>query len=565
VTLLEPVALAALLVGPVIYLIHWLRSSRRKMRVPALFLWADLPRASTGRSRRRWPPLSLLLILQLLIAALVAVALARPATPTDPPRHLALILDASASMQATDVAPTRFDVARIRALDRLATLRQTDLVSLIRAGRNASLLANGSPEAARVALGAMQPGTGTGAIREALALASTQVARTPERRGAIVLVTDAAFPAPDPIGVLAAPVEVVPVGGGGENQAITSLQVRMDSTARGQTAFVEIANQADHVVRVPTRLTADGAPLDERQVDVAARSRTRLSIPLPVDVRHISMRLLGRDALALDDMLETTAPGGPPRDVVLLGRGSEGLRRALESIPFLRVRNTTPGGADQPRADLTVLEGTLPAQLPAGPLLLVDPPANSARLLGVGLGSGARVQQAHPLLQGLDLVALQNETPSVGGVPGWATVVLGTLKGPLIMEGRLEGHPTLALTFSPYVSGLEKSLAFPLLISNATAFLLTQSESTARLAPVEPFDTAESDITPRQLPTFAAASATQAGSASAASSTSGGSSASSALSTSAASGVGLLEVWPWLVASALVLLGAEWLVFARRG
>src|SRR5207237_891253 len=84
----------------------------------AIFLWADLPYASTGRSRRRRPPLTLLLLLQLLVAALAAVALARPATPTDPPRHLALILDASASMQATDVAPSRFEAARTRALER---------------------------------------------------------------------------------------------------------------------------------------------------------------------------------------------------------------------------------------------------------------------------------------------------------------------------------------------------------------------------------------------------------------------------------------------------------------
>jgi len=125
-------------------------------------------------------------------------------------------------------------------------------------------------------------------------------------------------------------------------------------------------------------------------------------------------------------------------------------------------------------ADLTVLAGTLPARLPAGPLLLVDPPSSSGRLLGVGLGSGAHVQELHPLLQGLDLTALQSETPSISGVPGWAHVVLGTLEGPLIMEGRLDGQPVVALTFDPSLSGLEKSLAFPLLISNATSFLLSQ-------------------------------------------------------------------------------------------
>ena len=53
----------------------------------------------------------------------------------------------------------------------------------------------------------------------------------------------------------------------------------------------------------------------------------------------------------------------------------------------------------------------------------------------------------------------------------YAQFQCGTLQGPLIMEGRLEGHPTVALTFDPSISGIEKSLAFPLLISIWSAVL----------------------------------------------------------------------------------------------
>jgi hypothetical protein len=213
------------------------------------------------------------------------------------------------------------------------------------------------------------------------------------------------------------------------------------------------------------------------------------------------------------------------------------LRRAVESVPSLHIRT-----ADATRpADLSVLAGVLPGQLPPGPLLLVDPPATSARLLGVGLGSGDRVHPSHPLLQGLDLVALQAQTPSISGVPGWAHVVLGTQQGPLLMEGRLEGHAVVSMTFDPTVSGLEKSLAFPLLVSNATAFLLSESEL-SRPATVEPFDPAESDIKPHGIPTFQTAATIEPG-----------------------ASAPLTQAWPWLAAAALGLLGLEWLVFARRG
>ena len=215
----------------------------------------------------------------------------------------------------------------------------------------------------RSAIAAAQPGRTAPAIREALALASSQLGQTADRRGQIVLLTDAAWPAPESVGPRAGPVDVVAVGGGSENQSVASLVVRMDPTGRGQTAFVEIANSAEHAVRVPMRLSADGAPLDERQVDVAARARARLTLPLPVDAHRVGVRLLGHDALQLDDVLETTAPGGPPRDVDLLGRFSDGMRRAIESIPSLHVRAADSGVPP----DLTVLVGVLPPRLPAGP------------------------------------------------------------------------------------------------------------------------------------------------------------------------------------------------------
>jgi hypothetical protein len=108
------------------------------------------------------------------------------------------------------------------------------------------------------------------------------------------------------------------------------------------------------------------------------------------------------------------------------------------------------------------------------------------------------------------------------------------------MEGRLEGQPVVALTFDPSLSGLEKSLAFPLLISNATSFLLNQPTA-ASAAIAEPFDPAKSDIAPRPTPSFPSPSPT------------------------AWTTAGIGERWQWLLIGALAVLGLEWLVFARRG
>jgi hypothetical protein len=86
---------------------------------------------------------------------------------------------------------------------------------------------------------------------------------------------------------------------------------------------------------------------------------------------------------------------------------------------------------------------------------------------------------------------------------------------------------------------MDKSLSFPLLISDASAYLLSQ---TAASSQAEPFDAAESDIRPRPLPSLGDVGTSLA----------------------AASRVPI-DRWPWLVAAVIMLLGTEWLVFARRG
>src|SRR3712207_4233575 len=99
-----------------------MRHSRsRPLPVTTLRFWAEATRHRRQRLALRRPPRSLLLFLQLLCAALIALALIRPALPlpglpgSTPPRQLIVVLDASAAMRATDVAPSRFEVARQRA------------------------------------------------------------------------------------------------------------------------------------------------------------------------------------------------------------------------------------------------------------------------------------------------------------------------------------------------------------------------------------------------------------------------------------------------------------------
>src|SRR5215210_9332092 len=130
--------MAALIAIPVIILFHMRHTTPTRRPVPTLRFWeAANPRPADARRLRR-PPLSLPLLLQIAAAALLAVALARPATAGQlaalapglhaEPRHLILLLDGPTLMNARPGATSlsRWEAARFEALHRLAPLREGD-------------------------------------------------------------------------------------------------------------------------------------------------------------------------------------------------------------------------------------------------------------------------------------------------------------------------------------------------------------------------------------------------------------------------------------------------------
>src|SRR5438552_6115013 len=82
---------------------------------------------------------SLLLLLQLLLVAILALLAARPflERPAGLAGDVVLVLDTSASMAATDISPNRLEAAKTAALDALRDLPTGGKVSVITADRSA--------------------------------------------------------------------------------------------------------------------------------------------------------------------------------------------------------------------------------------------------------------------------------------------------------------------------------------------------------------------------------------------------------------------------------------------
>src|SRR6187549_3133882 len=205
-----PLALLGLLFIPAVIAMYLLKLRRDEAVVPSTLLWralvADVEANAPWQKLRR----SLLLLLQLLLVAILAILAARPFVerPAGLAGDLVLVVDTSASMQATDVTPTRLDAAKAAAVDALKDLPAGGKVSVIAAGRTAKVIANGTADLGRVrqSIAGIEGTSDVGDLGDALRLASALAARSGDAE--ILVATDAALATPVEGTTLEAPVRV---------------------------------------------------------------------------------------------------------------------------------------------------------------------------------------------------------------------------------------------------------------------------------------------------------------------------------------------------------------------
>lgn len=467
----NPRALWWLAVALVILLLYILRTQRRRVPVGSVRLWRGLGEELEARRKWRPPRWSWLLALQLAFVAAAALALAGPMLLRPPGgQHLVLVLDASASMGATDVPPSRFAEAQRLAAERLAALTPSDRVTVIRAGAQPRSLAWAEPpEAGRAALAAAGPGDAPAAMGAALDLAAAAV-EAPAGRARIVVLTDGAYPAPVLPSALGAPVEYVPVGRGDQNVAITALALRRPPNGGPTVGFARVANYGSAATTVPARLTADGLPVETRSLQIAPGASEELAFTLPAGTRAVALQLEASDLLATDNRAEARAPGAGERAVTLVSAQPDVLARALRALPGVRVTTVAPDDyATAALAPLVVFDGFLPRALPAADAIVVNPPAGGALDVRGEIPNPAGVEYdpTSPLLDAIDPAAFQLGRLVALQAPSWAVPVVWTADGPALLEGAVDGRRVVVLAFDPRASNLPRLRAFPLLLANA--------------------------------------------------------------------------------------------------
>lgn len=482
ISLTTPLALLGLLSLPVIAALHMLRSRIKVIPVSSLTLWNFLNPQLSGSAARRLP-LTWLLLVDLLIAALLSLALAGPKLTLTRSiregRHLVLILDQSISMAAGDERPSRYAAAREALLELASAGFDQDAVTVIGFSDSARTLADSRRadfDAQLASLNSSIP-TGSGASLEA-ALALGQGSIDPQLPAEIHIFTDAAFAKPNLAGINL-PIRWHLFGDSADNQAILTVQIRPLSDFKIQV-FTRAANFSLNSVSRSLILNADGVDLDAVELNFAPEVTVAHTWEIIGNTARISVRLDGRDDLYLDDAAYTSWENGGRREpdpvhLALVTETPGPILKALQAalatdVQVIAPEDYLPGSP----FDLVVFQGYLPARWPGGVVLVIDPPMKSDLLGSITSEQITELPFPQPdeLLQDIDFTGVRWDAAwKTGGVSNTLEPIISAGALPLLLRGQV-GLTDLVLLLvqisdaNGTPSAFARHPAFPVLIAN---------------------------------------------------------------------------------------------------
>jgi hypothetical protein len=472
-------------VGVGVAVLYVLKLRRRVVAVPFSPLWERILRDKEATTLFSKLKRLLSLLLQLALLALLVLALGDPRAAESfiKGRTVVVLVDASASMQATDVAPTRLGFAKDEVKKMIRGLGGADRMLIAQMDAMITPLGpmTGDTSALERELDSIAATDARADFPRALRFA-TDVLRGADR-AEIVVVSDGALGAAEdasgPVHLGDAKLSYVKVGKQARNVGITQFSVRRYPLDRSRyEVMLELTNASPEVEDVELQLLGDGALVDLTKLrlqpgehlprfypQLSGASRTLEAKIARVDGTH--------DDLPIDDHAYAILPERRRAKVLVVTPGNTYLEAALLLDEYLDVTDVAPQGYAPAIAkggwDAVLFDGVTPAELPKANALYLDPrgPGGPVRVEGLIKTPGFdKVDRKHPALR---FLALDDVNVAEGHklVPESGDKVLGAAEGgasPILVAGTRGGFKFVALGFDVRQSDLPLRVAWPLFV-----------------------------------------------------------------------------------------------------
>ncbi len=484
--ILNPLALLWFLpaAGAIIAL-YLLKIRRRDLKIPAVFLWPQRTEEVRANALFQKLKFSWLLVLQLLLALLACVALARPQLRQAglSGKVTIVVLDVSASMGATDVSPSRFEVAKADVKRMIGAEKSNDRLGLIVAGPHPHVAfpLESEPANQQAQLAQVQLTDAEGDMGEALRLAA---AITSQIDGAkIVVLSDGAFEPVENFQPGKAELAYVKVGSSSENCAVSALGVTTSES--GSLGYCGVKNYGLQPAKIGLTLFADGQAINSVSDIVAPGKVYGKSFSIPAGVKRIEAKLDNTDHLASDNYGVCLLGESASIRVLLISKGDMFLERALALDPRVLLEKSTQvpvtelSSSREPSAyDLIVFDGVDAVPVKSKGVLYFG--SNGAGIPAKVKGLIKRPDfvraEDHPVLKGVDLESIYIET-SLNAQPAGSGIALAEAKqGALVVvaEGK---QRSVFVSFEPMNSDFPLNVGFPIFIGNSLDWLVGQRTS----------------------------------------------------------------------------------------
>ncbi|HEX4119318.1 MAG TPA: BatA and WFA domain-containing protein [Verrucomicrobiae bacterium] len=473
---------------PVVVIFYLLKRRRVVKLVSSTILWqkflADTQaNAPFQKLRHNW-----LLVLQLLLLVLAILALSRPyfAGHAKATGLRVVILDASASMQSTDVAPSRFEKARAEALHLVDSLKDQEQMLILLAAGNTVVKQSATDDKAilRRAIENCQVTDSTTRLTEALKLADTLVRdkHDPE----IDLFSDGAAGDLSEFENKGMNLVYHREGERCNNVGITTLDIRENPENQQERAiYTSVVNFSTNTQQTVLDLLFDQEVVDTRALTLAP-GETSPQVFSATQQRDgiFTVRIDAKDDLAADNEASIVSLLPQPIRVLLVSHGNRFMERALRTVPGADVSVATDTLDGAPNWDVVVLDDVTPSVWPKTSVLAFHVVTTNLFEDGwTNIDAPAIVdwKNTHPLLRYINLDNVQiSETLGVRA-PAWGIPLVETRQTPLLLAGELEHQKIIWVGFDTLQSTWPLRVSFPMFIANAVDWLNPASTKSRQL------------------------------------------------------------------------------------
>ncbi len=481
------VQLAALFgaVGLAVTVLYVLKLRRRVVAVPFAPLWERILRDKEATSLFSKLKRLLSLLLQLALLALLCLALGDPRAAESllKGRTIVVLVDASASMQATDVAPSRIAVARdevkkiVRGMggsDRMLVAQMDAMVTPLGPLTGDTSVLEREVDRIRA--------TDTRADFARALRFGTDVLRGVDRAEIVVVSDGALGEAVDssaPVQLGTTKLAYVKVGKSSRNVGITQFSVRRYPLDKSRyEVMLELTNTGPESEDVELQLLGDGALADLTKLRLKPGERLPRFYPqLSGASRTLEAKIArvdgSHDDLPADDHAYALLPERRRAKVLLVTTGNTYLEAALLLDEYLDVTDVAPKAYPQAIArggwDAVIFDQATPAEMPKANALYLDPrgPGSPVKIADDLKNPGFdKVERKHPTVR---FLALDDVNVAVGHklVPESGDKIIGASDGgasPLLIAGTRGAYKFVARGFDVRDSDLPLRRAFPLFI-----------------------------------------------------------------------------------------------------